>query len=523
MKRLFSFGAVLMLSLSSLLLVNFGSVLAAGPFTCTWTGGGDGTSFSDAANWSGCNSAAPQPADNDDLVFDNSSLSNTGFLEDDISGLVVGNINFSGSNDTYAYAITSSNNYPITITDGVTDSTTVGYTGISTPLIISGDQTFSVASNTNFSSLQGSSNVSITGGGTASFYDNALTGPLNSYTGTVSSNNSIIELGAFSDTNFTSSGAVAVSGTAALDLFNNDGGKSNTPHQVTYNIAVSLGGNGVGKLGALNLDGNQDTNTTNTLAGAITLTSDVQVTATGSNTLNISGAVTYNSHSISSIGANVTTITISKGTDRSGENPSIGSGVKFIVDGVVGNATVKSNGLLEGNGTTGNLTVQSGGTTAPGHSPGCLNTGNLTLNGSLDEEIGGATACTEYDQLKVTGTVNVTNGTLNTSLYNGFKPGAGQSYTIIDNDGSDAVTGTFANLAEGATFTVDGNVLKITYKGGDGNDVVLSLVSVPATPNTGFGMLTTHPLATLLGTSLAAAGILGVSRRYNKFAKEQVK
>jgi fibronectin-binding autotransporter adhesin len=159
--------------------------------------------------------------------------------------------------------------------------------------------------------------------------------------------------------------------------------------------------------------------------------------------------------------------------------------------------------------------VDVGGTIAPGLSPGCLNTGDLTVLGSFEAEIGGTTACTGYDQIKVTGAVDVTNGTLNTSLYNGFKPAAGQTYTIISNDAADPVTGTFTGLAEGATFNLNGNVFKISYKGGDGNDVVLTVVSVPATPNTGFQTIG-NPLVTMGITSIAAVSLLGLGRRHAK-------
>ena len=54
--------------------------------------------------------------------------------------------------------------------------------------------------------------------------------------------------------------------------------------------------------------------------------------------------------------------------------------------------------------------------------------------------------------------------------------------TIIDNDGADPVTGTFAGLAEGATIILARHALALTYRGGDGNDVVLTVSAV--TPST---------------------------------------
>lgn len=46
-------------------------------------------------------------------------------------------------------------------------------------------------------------------------------------------------------------------------------------------------------------------------------------------------------------------------------------------------------------------------------------------------------------------------------------------YVIIANDGTDAVTGTFAGFGEGGKVTVGTVEYQITYKGGTGNDVAL--------------------------------------------------
>ena len=115
----------------------------------------------------------------------------------------------------------------------------------------------------------------------------------------------------------------------------------------------------------------------------------------------------------------------------------------ITIDGTRGNTIVHPGGILAGTGTVGALAVEGGGIVGPGHSPGCLNSGNLTLNGIYQAQLGGTTACSGYDQLVVTGSVNVAGSTITPTLYNGFVPAAGQSYTIINNDGADAVVGTF--------------------------------------------------------------------------------
>lgn len=166
------------------------------------------------------------------------------------------------------------------------------------------------------------------------------------------------------------------------------------------------------------------------------------------------------------------------------------------------------------------LTTIDDGKLAPGHSPGCITAGaGLKEYGTYEAELGGTTACTEYDQVKVTGTIDLggTNGNavgkLQLNLFNGFKPAAGNSFTLIDNDGSGAVVGTFAAMAEGSTFTADGIVYKISYVGGDGNDVVVGVQNVPITPDTGFAMIPANPLLSVLMASASAGGLLYISQK----------
>jgi T5SS/PEP-CTERM-associated repeat protein len=148
----------------------------------------------------------------------------------------------------------------------------------------------------------------------------------------------------------------------------------------------------------------------------------------------------------------------------------VGNGAHSFANGL----TIRSNASLIGNGTiSGTLTVQSGGTLNVGSSPGTLNCGNLTLNSGATNvmELNGTTAGSGYDQLNVTGTVNLSNSVLKVAL--GFTPAVGNSFTIIANDGADAVLGTFSGLPQGALFTNSGALFSILYTGGDGNDVAL--------------------------------------------------
>ena len=188
-----------------------------------------------------------------------------------------------------------------------------------------------------------------------------------------------------------------------------------------------------------------------TFSGPISVDEGVgNFTKVGTGTLTLSGASNY-------VGAT----TINAGTLLVNGSLASGSAV-----------TVASGGTLGGTGSVnGSVAVSSGGTLAPGVSPGILNTGSVTFTSgsTFTAEVNGATAGSLYDQLNVTGTVTLGNATLNTS---GTTAGGGP-IILINNDGADAVSGTFNGLSQGATVAINGQNYTISYTGGTGNDVVL--------------------------------------------------
>src|SRR5439155_25236769 len=93
--------------------------------------------------------------------------------------------------------------------------------------------------------------------------------------------------------------------------------------------------------------------------------------------------------------------------------------------------------------------------------------------------VGGLPSGPEFDQLRVHGTIEIGNSSLQLSL--GFTPAFGSSYVIIDNIGAASVTGTFAGLPEGGLLTTGGVTFQITYQGGMSSDVVLTRVHPPST------------------------------------------
>ena len=103
-------------------------------------------------------------------------------------------------------------------------------------------------------------------------------------------------------------------------------------------------------------------------------------------------------------------------------------------------------------------------------------------------ELNGPTPGLGFTQILMSGQIVIDHASLKLD-FGGYQPPAGQSFTLVY--GATALLDTFKNvtngqdLLEGATFTVSGPVamqFKITYKGGAGNDVVITRLAAPATP-----------------------------------------
>ncbi len=188
------------------------------------------------------------------------------------------------------------------------------------------------------------------------------------------------------------------------------------------------------------------------------------------------GSVTWNSSSAGIVG-NRAAITLEGGTFNVGAGQTI----------TVSTLTVGTGATLGGTGIiAGNVTSTGTGIVGPGTSPGIL-----TINGNYTPGATGVTAIeltspdnlydtvgTDFDQLIVNGTVNLNGSTL--TLTGGAVAGApGTIIPILLNDGVDAITGTFNGLADGTMVTVGGVFMGfISYFGGDGNDVTLTVASV---------------------------------------------
>jgi hypothetical protein len=124
------------------------------------------------------------------------------------------------------------------------------------------------------------------------------------------------------------------------------------------------------------------------------------------------------------------------------------------------------------------ITPSSLGYVLAGGPGGVLHTKSLALSAATPPAQGGGVLAFVgpggSSQIDVTGTVTL-NGAPLATIPAGT-PAVGQSFTIIRNDGTDPVAGTFAGLPEGAILHA-ASAFRVSYVGGDGNDVVLTVVA----------------------------------------------
>ncbi len=244
----------------------------------------------------------------------------------------------------------------------------------------------------------------------------------------------------------------------------------------------------------------------NTIQGDIGITggNNVAFDAASGTTLTVAGAISGSRD----FDKNGTGTLILSGTNTHTGNVNVGDGTLIVNGSLVTSNQVFVDGRLGGSGTVSQVVLSDIGTLAPGNSPGVINTGNLSFNSSgatYSVELNGTTVGTQYDQTNVTGTVTLNSATLSTSL--GYAPAIGDSYTLINNDGSDAISGTFNGLAEGSTITIGAAVFQISYVGGTGNDVVLTVSDVTFTWDGGGGDANWTTAANWVGDVAPYAGV----------------
>jgi autotransporter-associated beta strand protein len=205
---------------------------------------------------------------------------------------------------------------------------------------------------------------------------------------------------------------------------------------------------------------------------------------------NFSASAITGSGSLTQAGAGTTSLTADN-QYLGGTTVNAGT---LLANNTIGSATSTgavnvTAGTLGGSGTiAGVVTIGNGSGSgvdsflSPGNSPGTLTVGsNVTFaaDGGFLFEINSTNGSLAADQLIASGvSINAASTFTFQDLGDGTGVTNGQSFVVIDSNS--LISGTFANLADGSTYTSNGVDYLVDYTGGlDGNDLTLTVTVVP--------------------------------------------
>ncbi len=257
-------------------------------------------------------------------------------------------------------------------------------------------------------------------------------------------------------------------GTAQVQVFGN-GNLDISGHNAPGVTTGSIQGNGAVFLGANNLT--VGTNNLSTIFsgliqdGGINGGTGGSLTKTGNRKLSLTNANTYTGGT-----------TITRGTllVKNATGSATGTGAVQVNAGTLG-GTGKINGAVTvGTGTSSGAILLAGDSaTRPG---------TLTVNNTLTFNSLSTYQCvlnrTRAKASKATALgVTITSNVPFTFVDTGTGTLAtGTVFTVINNTSVNPIFGTFSNLSDGSVFTSNGNNFQVSYTGGTGNDLTLTVV-----------------------------------------------
>lgn len=515
LRRLSTVTTAGVMAFSAMLSLGIPSVAYAAAQTCTWTGTAGDNKFSTATNWSGCNGAAP--LEGDVISFDasattfSSSTEPTVPLTNDLNVALggvtlIGKTEWGGAGGVLLSSLKLSDGGTITFVPdatkyksfdlGIGIDALAELTGSGSATIRMSDASANMPHMT-YGGISGIETLSVLGK-TSGYLLPILIGSQTSSLTKLVLENAVVETYAGQD----------------LTISTNIEATNSSLRYVAFEPGSS----------------------TLTMTGSVTLQGDLMVAVYEGYTVKVTGAVSGGQIKKSSdatgtlmVGTEtvVPPVKITDYTDsKDTEAISVSQNETAILaaGAVRSSAQVYKDGTLKGLGSFKyGIIVGQGGSIAPGMSPGCMSADSLRLRGKYLFEIGGAVACDRYDQMKLLGqslasnqsavSIDAENATLNTSLYDNYVPKSGEVYVVIDNQSNGEVKGAFKDMPEGATFTQNGVVFKISYVGGDGNDVTLTVQNAPTTPDTGLSFATSSPVIVLVAMTALSVGIALTARR----------
>ncbi len=189
------------------------------------------------------------------------------------------------------------------------------------------------------------------------------------------------------------------------------------------------------------------------------------ITKVGTGTLELGGDNLYSGNT-----------TVENGTLRISNREGSGTGTSVVK---INAGTLAGNGTIAGTTTVG-AGNGSGATLAP--SAGARQPTKLTIQSMLTFKSDGSYTFTLNARKAAADMVAANGVTLESGAQFILRTvamkrlPAGTSFTAISNTSAEQISGTFANLPDGATLVAGRNTFAASYSGGDGNDLTLTVV-----------------------------------------------
>jgi autotransporter-associated beta strand protein len=213
----------------------------------------------------------------------------------------------------------------------------------------------------------------------------------------------------------------------------------------------------------------------NILSGTIVLNADVSIsTSDPLDRLTISGAVSGSGGLVKSQPGAL----VLSGSGSYLGITEIDSGEVSVTGSITSDVSLSgSSAKLSGNGSVGSITYAAAGAVVYPEVDGTPAV--LTANGGLTGLAGGilqaGLAQGHASRLAVNGLVDLDSTMLVLDRIGGYSPPFGRVFKLIQNDGSDSVTGTFSGQPEGNLLKIFGQEFDVSYVGGTGNDVTIQV------------------------------------------------